>query len=257
MAACALLAACAGPSTAVVGAGETGSGTGTGTGSSITVFAAASLQGTFTELAERFEAENPGVTVQLSFAGSSDLATQIAEGAPADVFASADESTLSRLTDAGLIDEASAVDFATNVLTIAVPPGNPGGVSGFADLASPDVTTVVCAPQVPCGAATAALEEATGVDIAPVSEESSVTDVLGKVTSGEADAGLVYVTDVIAAGDAVEEVAFPESTEVVNTYPIATVAASAHADTAAGFVRFVTGSTGRAVLEAAGFGAPR
>ncbi len=164
---------------------------------SITVFAAASLKATFTELADEFEAANPGVTVELNFAGSSDLVTQITEGAPADVFASADEKNMAKLTDAGLADADAPVDFATNVLEIAVPPGNPAGIETFADLADPDVKTVVCAPEVPCGAATVEVEEATGVTLAPVSEESSVTDVLGKVTSGEADAGLVYVTDVI------------------------------------------------------------
>ncbi|WP_440708704.1 molybdate ABC transporter substrate-binding protein [Herbiconiux sp. YIM B11900] len=223
---------------------------------SITVFAAASLKSTFTELADEFEAANPGVTVELNFAGSSDLVTQITEGAPADVFASADEKNMTKLTDVGLIAADAPVDFATNVLTIAVPPGNPAGVAAFADLAKPEVTTVVCAAQVPCGSATVTVEQATGVTLTPVSEESSVTDVLGKVISGEADAGLVYVTDVIAAGDAVEGIEFPESSEAVNTYPIAPVTASANAEIARAFVDFVTGAAGRGVLEAAGFGKP-
>lgn len=223
---------------------------------SITVFAAASLKASFTELADEFEAAHPGVTVELSFAGSSDLVTQITEGAPADVFASADEKNMAKLTDAGLVEKAAPVDFATNVLTIAVPPGNPGGVQAFADLADPGVATVVCAAQVPCGAAAATLETATGVTIPAVSEESSVTDVLGKVTSGEADAGLVYVTDVVAAGDAVEGIDIAEADEAVNTYPIAPVAGSQNPAAAAAFVALVTGSAGRDVLSAAGFGAP-
>ncbi|RKT31460.1 molybdate transport system substrate-binding protein [Microbacterium sp. AG1240] len=223
---------------------------------SITVFAAASLTATFTELAAEFEAANPGTTVQLTFAGSSDLVTQITEGAPADVFASADEKNMTKLTDAALIDADAPVDFATNVLEIAVPPGNPAGVTTLADLADPAVKTVICAAQVPCGAATAAIEQATGSDIVPVSEESSVTDVLGKVVSGEADAGLVYVTDVISAGDAVEGIEFAESSEAVNTYPIAVVKDSARPDVAAAFVAFVTGSVGEDVLSAAGFGKP-
>ncbi|MBF4619248.1 molybdate ABC transporter substrate-binding protein [Clavibacter sp. VKM Ac-2873] len=222
---------------------------------SITVFAAASLKGTFTELASAFEEQNPGTTVGLSFAGSSDLVTQITNGAPADVFASADEKNMAKLTDAGLI-EGTPADFATNTLEIAVPPGNPAGVTSFADLGKAGVTTVVCAAQVPCGAATATVEKATGVDIRPVSEESSVTDVLGKVTSGEADAGLVYVTDVTAAGDAVTGIAFPESAEAVNTYPIAPVKAAANPDLAAAFAAYVTSAAGRQVLAAAGFGAP-
>lgn len=223
---------------------------------SITVFAAASLTTTFTELADEFEKAHPGTTVELNFAGSSDLVTQISEGAPADVVASADEKNMAKLTDGGQVENDAPEDFATNVLTIAVPPSNPAGVTDFADLAKPDVTTVVCAPQVPCGAATVAVEEATGVTISPVSEESSVTDVLGKVTSGEADAGLVYVTDVAAAGDAVEGIEFPESSEAVTTYPIAPLVDAANPEVAQAFIDFVTGEVGRGVLRSAGFGAP-
>jgi molybdate transport system substrate-binding protein len=223
---------------------------------SITVFAAASLQATFAELAERFEAANPRVSVELTFAGSSQLVTQLVEGAPGDVVASADETNMTTLVDEGLVDASHAVDVATNTLRIAVPPGNPAGVEGFGDLADAGVKTVVCAPQVPCGAATAAIEEATGVDIPAVSEESSVTDVLGKVTSGEADAGLVYVTDVIAAGDAVEGIAFPEADGAVNVYPVAPLEGAANPEVAEAFVAFVAGEVGRDVLDAAGFGAP-
>jgi molybdate transport system substrate-binding protein len=222
---------------------------------SITVFAAASLKTTFTELAAEFEEANPGTTVALNFAGSSDLVTQITEGAPADVFASADEKNMAKVTDAAL-NEGEPVDFATNVLEIAVPPGNPAGIESFADLAGTDAKVVICAPAVPCGAATAAVETATGVDIAPVSEESSVTDVLGKVTSGEADAGLVYVTDVIAAGDAVEGVEFDESATAVNTYPVVALKDSAASDVAQAFVDFIASAAGRKVLTAAGFGTP-
>jgi molybdate transport system substrate-binding protein len=221
----------------------------------ITVFAAASLKGTFTELASDFEEANPDVTVVLNFAGSSDLVTQITEGAPADVFASADTKNMAKLEDAALL-EGDAVNFATNVLTIAVPPGNPADISDFADLAGADVKTVVCAPQVPCGAATETVEAATGVTLTPVSEESSVTDVLGKVSSGEADAGLVYVTDVQAAGDTVEGIAFDESDEAVNTYPLAAVKGGANADASAAFIDYITGEVGQKVLAAAGFGAP-
>ena len=221
----------------------------------ITVFAAASLTATFTELAAQFEAANPGTTVELNFAGSSDLVTQIAEGAPADVFASADTKNMTKITDAAL-NTGDPVDFATNVLEIATPPGNPGGVTDFASLADPDLKVVVCAPEVPCGAATVAVETATGVELAPVSEESSVTDVLGKVTSGEADAGLVYVTDVAAAGDTVTGIEFAEASEAVNTYPIVALTGSQAPDVAAAFAAFVTGADGQAVLAAAGFGTP-
>ncbi|TFC16301.1 molybdate ABC transporter substrate-binding protein [Cryobacterium algoritolerans] len=221
----------------------------------LTVFAAASLTGTFRALADRFEAAHPGVTVTLNFAGSADLVTQITEGAPADVFAAADTKNMARLRDAGLVAGDPSV-FATNTLEIAVPPGNPAGISSFADLARPGVAVVTCAPQVPCGAAAAKIQADIGVTLSPVSEENAVTDVLGKVSSGEADAGLVYVTDVAAAGTSVRGIPFPESDRAVNSYPIGVVAGSPHARLGASFARFVTGAAGQKVLAAAGFGAP-
>ena len=224
-------------------------------GRTVTVFAAASLRAPFTALAEQFEAANPGTTVTLSFAGSSDLATQISQGAPADVFAAADANTMARLSGAGLVDGPSR-NFASNVLTIAVPPGNPASIASFADLARPGVRTVICAAQVPCGAAAKAVEQDTGVTLKPVSEESSVTDVLGKVTSGEADAGLVYVTDVRAARDKVQEVPFPESAQAVNTYPIVAVRTGQHKELAATFIEAVMGPDGQRLLRGAGFGTP-
>ena len=235
---------------AAAGAPESAKPSGT-----ITVFAAASLKATFTELAGDFEARNPGTKIMFSFAGSSDLVTQISQGAPADVFASADSKNMAKLSDASLV-EGSPRDFATNVLTIAVPPANPAAVGSFADLAKPGVKVVICASQVPCGAATKTLEKETGSTLKPVSEESSVTDVLGKVTSGEADAGLVYVTDVLAAGDKVKEVPFAESAKAVNTYPLAAVRTSRNKDLAAAFIADVTGPEGRKVLSDAGFGTP-
>lgn len=234
--------------------GASGGGTADG-GTTVTVFAAASLKAPFTQLAEQFEADNPGTTVALSFAGSSDLATQISQGAPADVFASADTKNMARLGDAGLVEGAPRA-FATNVLTVVVPPANPASVSSFADLANPGVKTVICAAQVPCGAATKTLEQDTGTTLQPVSEESSVTDVLGKVVSGEADAGLVYVTDAKAAGDRVREVPFPESARAVNTYPIAAVRTSRNKDAGAAFIAAVTGPGGQQILRGAGFGTP-
>ncbi len=221
----------------------------------ITVFAAASLKAPFTQLAKDFEAANPGTRVKLSFAGSSDLVTQITQGAPADVFASADTKNMTKLADAKLLD-GTATNFATNVLEIAVPPGNPASIASFADLAKADVKVVTCASQVPCGAATDTVEKASGITLSPVSEESSVTDVLGKVTSGEADAGLVYVTDVKGAGDKVKGIPFAESDKAVNTYPIATVGSSKNKALAAAFVAAVTSDKGRKVLGDAGFGAP-
>lgn len=219
----------------------------------VTVFAAASLQSVFTTLGERFEKARPGTAVRFNFAGSSDLAAQLVQGAPADVFAAADTTTMAEVVEAGIV-RGDPKTFATNTLTIVTPRGNPAGVQTFADLA--DLEVVVCAPQVPCGAATDRLEQVTGVTLTPVSEESAVTDVLGKVTSGQADAGLVYLTDAARAGDTVTAVAVPEAGAVVNTYPIAVLADSAHTAAAADFVDLITGREGREVLTAAGFGVP-
>ncbi|MDQ0848859.1 molybdate transport system substrate-binding protein [Arthrobacter sp. B3I9] len=262
----ALAAACvlaAGSSGCAAGPGATGAASTAGAGAggttrlsgTVTVFAAASLKSTFTNLARDFEAKNPGTKVTLNFAGSSDLATQITQGAPADVFAAADARNMAKLTGEGLVDGAPAT-FATNALEIAVPPSNPASIGSFADLAKPGVKLVICAPQVPCGAATGAVEKATGTTLAPVSEESSVTDVLGKVTAGEADAGLVYVTDIKAAAGTVKGIPFAESDAVVNTYPIATVGTSKNKDLARAFIATVTGSEGKKVLSDAGFGTP-
>ncbi|GAA3574614.1 molybdate ABC transporter substrate-binding protein [Microlunatus spumicola] len=250
-----LLAGCGGASSAP-SAGTSDAGTGSSAApQTLTVFAAASLKGTFTTLGTTFEAQHPGTTVTFSFAGSSDLVTQLQQGAPADVFASADAANMTKVVSDKLV-AGSPVDFATNTLEIAVPPDNPAGVTSFADLSKPGVRLVVCAPQVPCGAAAAKIEKATATTLAPVSEENAVTDVLGKVESGEADAGLVYVTDVRAAGDKVKGIPFDESEEAVNTYPIAALAGSRDADLAGQFVRLVTGAEGEQVLSAAGFAKP-
>jgi molybdate transport system substrate-binding protein len=221
----------------------------------VTVFAAASLKGAFTDLAGKFEAANPGTRVTISFAGSADLVTQISQGAPADVFASADTRNMAKMQDEGLLN-GEPQDFATNTLAIVVPAGNPAGITGFADLAKQGVKAVVCASQVPCGAATKTVEQETGTTLKPVSEESSVTDVLGKVTSGEADAGLVYVTDAISAGTRVEQVPFPEAAKAINTYPIAAIKGARNQPAADAFVEFVLGAEGQAAMAAAGFGIP-
>jgi molybdate transport system substrate-binding protein len=221
----------------------------------LTVYAAASLTKTFEELGEAFEAEHEGVQVEFSFGGSSDLVSQLQEGAPADVFASADTANMDKLTGDDL-QASEPQDFATNTLEIATPPDNPAGIASFADLAGDGVKVVVCAPEVPCGAATQKMEELTGVTLAPVSEEQSVTDVLNKVQTGEADAGLVYVTDVKAAGDKVKGIAFPESTAAVNTYPIGALADSKNKTLAKQFVDLVTGADGQQILSDAGFAKP-
>jgi molybdate transport system substrate-binding protein len=223
-----------------------------GRGTTLTVYAAASLTKTFEQLGAEFENQHDGVSVEFSFGGSSDLVAQLQQGAPADVFAAADSATMDKLT-ADDLEAADPQEFATNTLEIAVPPDNPAGIGSFADLAAEGLNVVVCAPEVPCGAAAVKVEEATGVALRPVSEEQSVTDVLAKVTSGEADAGLVYVTDVIAAGDEVRGVPFPESSEAVNTYPIVALEEATDGDLAQDFVDLVLGDTGQAILARAGF----
>lgn len=220
----------------------------------LTVFAAASLKKSFEDLEKTYEDAHPDVDVKLSFGGSSDLVAQITDGAEADVFASADTKNMDKLTSADL-GEGTPKEFATNTLTIAVPPGNPAKVTGLADLAKKDLDIVVCAPEVPCGSAAEQVAEKAGVTLAPDSEEQSVTDVLGKIEAGEGDAGLVYVTDVEAAGDKVEAVTFPEADQVVNHYPIVAVKDSKHADLAQQWIDLVLGD-GQKVLTDAGFGPP-
>ncbi|MBO0843720.1 MAG: molybdate ABC transporter substrate-binding protein, partial [Nocardioides sp.] len=169
-----------------------------------------------------------------------------------DVFASADTKNMTKLGS----DAVSPQNFASNILEIATPPGNPKHIKSFQDLAKPGTKVVVGAPAVPCGAATLQVEKKTGTTIKPVSQEQAVTDVLAKVTSGDADAGLVYVTDVKSAGSKVTGVNFPEASQVVNTYPIATLKDSKNTATAKQFVAFVRGAEGQKVLTAAGFGKP-
>ncbi|SDI52719.1 molybdate transport system substrate-binding protein [Actinokineospora alba] len=224
-------------------------GCGTSAGSdqtTVTVFAAASLTESFTALEKRFETDNPGVDLRLNFAGSSALAQQLANGAAADVFAAADEKTV-----AGVAEhlESPAV-FATNRLTIAVPRGNPAKITGLADLTRTDVTVVVCAPQVPCGAAT----RKVAPNLRPASEEQDVKAVLTKVAAGEADAGLVYVTD--TRSGKVDAIDFPESAAVVNKYPIALTKQAPNALLARRFVDLVLSQTGQNELVRAGFGKP-
>jgi molybdate transport system substrate-binding protein len=221
----------------------------------LTVYAASSLTETFTKLGKKFEASHEGVKVTFGFGGSSDLVAQIQQGAPADVFASADTANMDKAMSDDAV-EGDPVDFASNTLEIAVPPDNPAGVASLKDLAKAGTKTVVCAPEVPCGAAAQKVEQAAGVTITPVSEEQTVKDVLTKVSSGQADAGLVYVTDVKAAGDTVQGITFPESSSAVNTYPIAALADSKHADLAKEFLDLVTGTEGEYVLAVAGFAKP-
>ncbi|KAA0960304.1 molybdate ABC transporter substrate-binding protein [Microbacterium sp. ANT_H45B] len=230
------------PTATADASGSTVSGT-------LTVYAAASLSGAFDEIGAAFTEANPDVDVSGVYDGSSTLVTQLREGAPADVFASADEANMQKLEDA-------AVDptlFASNTLVIAVPTGNPGGVETLADLA--DVTTVLCAPEVPCGAASATLLSNAGVAVEAASLEQNVTAVLTKVAAGEADAGLVYATDVIDRDDV--EVIVPDGAgEVVNHYPIAALSEAQNPAAAEAFVTFVLSDEGQRILADFGFGAP-
>lgn len=220
----------------------------------LTIFAAASLTASFTELADNFQKMNPGVRVApISFDGSSTLATQINEGAPADVFASADEANMGKVSDKLA---APATVFASNVLQIAVQPGNPKRIERLSDLAKPDVTAVLCAPEVPCGAASHTLLDFDGVTVAPASEEQNVKAVLTKVRLGEADAGLVYRTDVAAAAGAVDGVDIAGADRAVNFYPIATLAAAKAPEVARSFADYVLSAEGTAILAKYGFGAP-
>jgi molybdate transport system substrate-binding protein len=225
------------------------------TRATLTVYAASSLTGVFTELGHQFETDHPGVTVNFSFGGSSDLVTQIQQGAPADVFASADGKNMAKLTADGLAGQDPA-DFASNTLEIVTPPDNPAKITELADLVKKDVALVICAPEVPCGSAAAKVAEAAKLTFEPVSEEQSVKDVLAKVTSGEADAGLVYVTDVEAAGQDVHGITFPEAASAVNVYPITTVKDSKHLSLAEQFVAFILSAAGQQALADAGFAKP-
>lgn len=218
----------------------------------LTVFAASSLKAAFTDIGHDFEAAHPGTRVAFSFDGSAALVDQLKGGAPADVFASADDANMKKATDAHLV-AGTPQRFATNVLTLVVAPGNPAGITGL-DASLEGKKLVICAVGVPCGTATATLATNLGVTLRPVSKEQKVTDVLGKVTSGEADAGVVYATDALAAGARVTSIALPGADKIVNHYPIAVTAAARQPEAAAQFVAHVTGDQGRAALARYGFG---
>ncbi|GAB2967739.1 molybdate ABC transporter substrate-binding protein [Saccharothrix stipae] len=244
----------AGCAVVACGAAEPGARGGAVSGR-ITVFAAASLTGTFTRLGEDFEAANPGVEVVFNFGGSSGLAQQIGQGAPADVFASASPETMAQVVDAGGT-AAEPVTFARNRLAIAVPPGNPAGVTGLADFGDADAKIALCAEQVPCGAAAKRAFEAAGVTARPDTVEQDVKAVLTKVRLGEVDAGLVYRTDVRSASGQVEGLGFPEADRTVTDYPVAPLARARNPAGARAFVDHVRSERGRAVLAEAGFEAP-
>jgi molybdate transport system substrate-binding protein len=243
-----LVSACAQPTE------EPGSGATPPAGTPLTIFAAASLTDVMTTIGTAFQRE-ASIPTTFSFAGSADLVAQVSAGAPADVLATADEATMARARNAGVVTVEPTV-FATNTLTIAVAPGNPLGITGLADLARPGRTVVICAPQVPCGATTAAVAADAGVTLTSVSEENSVTDVLGKVTSGEADAGIVWSTDIARAKGQATGIDFPEAANRPSSYYIAPVASSTRGEGAHRFIDYVTGPAGQQVLVDAGFRSP-
>ncbi|MBW8481179.1 molybdate ABC transporter substrate-binding protein [Actinomadura parmotrematis] len=221
----------------------------------LNVFAAASLTETFGALGKSFESSHPGVKVRFNFGGSSALAAQINQGAPADVFAAASPATMKTVTDAKGA-AGTPTTFVKNRLVIAVPPSDPGKVAKFADLAEPGLKVVLCATPVPCGAAAQKALAAAGLKVKPASQEQDVKGVLTKVELGEADAGLVYRTDAKAAGAKVKGIEFPESAKAINAYPIATLARAPQPDLAKQFVDLVLSAPGRTVLTQAGFEAP-
>ncbi|WP_435829565.1 molybdate ABC transporter substrate-binding protein [Nonomuraea muscovyensis] len=236
------------------GSGRPAASTSAGGAKEVTVFAAASLTATFTQLGRSFEAAHPGTTVTFNFGSSATLAQQIIQGAPADVFAAASPATMKTVTDAS--QASSPVTFARNKLEIAVPEDNPARVDELRDLTGAAVKVALCAEQVPCGAAAVKALDAAGLKVTPVTLEQDVKATLTKVELGEVDAALVYRTDVIASAGKVTGIAFPEADQAINDYPIATLSKAPAGDLARRFVDLVTSRQGRDVLTRAGFGAP-
>jgi molybdate transport system substrate-binding protein len=245
-----LLAACSAPSAAptVTKTADPLKGT-------VTVLAAASLTEVYGHLAAQFEKLHPNVTITESFGGSSALAAQIVQGAPADLFATANEVTMMAVTDAGLADETPIV-YATNVLTLVVPPSNPANITTVSDLAKPSVKVALCDNAVPCGAAALTLLADENLKVTPVTLETDVKAVLTKVELNEVDAGLVYVTDAYSAGGKVKQIAIPDAANAINRYPIAVMKNSTNKTAAKAFEQFILSKTGLAALKHVGFGTP-
>jgi molybdate transport system substrate-binding protein len=247
---------------AIAGCSSSGSPSSSSTSSSskppatgtITVFAAASLQGSFTQLGQQFDAAHPGDTVKFSFGPSSGLATQITSGAPADVFASAAPKNMDTVVSAG--DASNPQDFAKNTAEIAVPPSNPANVTSLTDLAKSSVKVATCQPQVPCGVLAAEVFKNAGITVKPVTLQPDVKSTLTQVELGNVDAGIVYVTDVMAAGAKVKGITIPPNDNASTLYPIAAISNSKHLSVAQQFVAYVLSPAGQQVLGAAGFEKP-
>jgi len=246
--------------TAVAAAGCSSSGSGSSgssaspSGGAITVFAAASLTGTFTQLGKQFEAAHPGDTVKFSFGPSSGLAEQITSGAPADLFASAAPANMDQVVSAG--DASNPQNFAQNTMEVATPPNNPGKVTSVNDLAKKSVKVALCQPQVPCGVVATEVFKNVGITVKPVTLQPDVKSVLTQVETGNVDAGMVYVTDVMAAGSKVNGVKISASDNASTEYPIATIKTSKDKSEAQAFMNYVLSPAGQQVLTAAGFEKP-
>ena len=236
------------PTTGAPTTGSTASG-------DVVVFAASSLTEAFAEMGDAFTAQNPDATVTFNFAGSGDLVTQITEGAPADVFVSADDANMTKLTDAGE-NAGDPVAIAKNTFEIIVEKGNPKGITGVADLSNPDLIVVLCADTVPCGKGAAKILANAAVTVTPKSFEDKVKGVVTKVAAGEADAGIVFVTDVLAAGDGAAGVEIPADINVISNYPIVVTKEAPSPEAAQAFVDFVAGDAGKAILAKYGFLTP-
>ena len=235
------------------GASETDPGAAAGEELTLNVLAAASLQQSFEQIAEEFTAEHPDVSVDFNFAGSSTLVQNLEAGSPADVLATADEASMNAAEKAHLIDADTRRSFAANQLVGIVPADNPAQVSTLEEANAENVNLVICAPQVPCGALSQTLATAAGITLAPVSEEQQVSDVLGKVRSGQADAGLVYETDAALAPNEVDTFDLDGAEEKLNSYPVARTSNSEQPQVAEAFIEFVQSDAGQSVLEAHGF----
>jgi molybdate transport system substrate-binding protein len=218
----------------------------------LVVFAATSLTDAFNKIADQFEAANPGVTVKFNYNGSSSLATQITQGAPADVFASASPTNMTTVTEASL-ESSTPKTFAANQGEIMVEAGNPSHVKSVSDLANPALKVVTCAPSVPCGALATQIFKNAGVTVKPVSQEQNVGGVVTKVTLGEADAGIVYVTDVLANETKTAGVPIPANQNTTTDYPIAEIKGAPNATAAAAFISYVLGPDGQQVMKSFGF----
>jgi molybdate transport system substrate-binding protein len=244
-----LAAACSSTTTTVAPAGNASPAKPTGT---LVVFAATSLTDAFNKIGAQFQAANPGVTVKFNYNGSSSLATQIVQGAPADVFASASPKNMTTVTDQSLTSTAPKI-FARNQGEIMVVAGNPNHIKSVADLANTALKVVTCAPEVPCGALATEIFKKAGVTVKPVSQEENVGGVVTKVTLDEADAGIVYVTDVKANGTKTTGVPIPESQNQTTEYPIAEIKGAPNATAAAAFISYLLSPEGQAVLKSFDF----